>query len=267
MPESNTAFTGSIPELYDRHLGPVLFEPYARDLANRLHLQDGVRLLELACGTGRVAIPLAEAGFEVTGLDRSAAMLEVARSRAAEADAVANGRLTLVEGDMSEFELGGTFGLIVIAFRSFQMLLTPEAERSCLQSARRQLRPGGLIAINLFDPRLDGMVPGTIARDEPLIGRTVVHPESGNVVQVEVLERTNHTVDQLLEETWRFTEFSAPGVVLRQEEEVLRMRWLYRYEMRYLLELSGFEVVAEYSDFYGSPPDYGKEQVWVARAI
>ena len=47
----------------------------------------------------------------------------------------------------------------------------------------------------------------------------------------------------------------------------MRMRWIYRNEMRYLLELCGFAVEAEYSDFFGSPPAYGKEQVWVARRI
>jgi hypothetical protein len=69
----------------------------------------------------------------------------------------------------------------------------------------------------------------------------------------------------VLEETWRFQELNHDGALLREERETLRMRWLYRYEMRYLLELSGFEIEAEYSDFEGSPPAYGNEQVWVAR--
>jgi hypothetical protein len=46
-----------------------------------------------------------------------------------------------------------------------------------------------------------------------------------------------------------------------------RLRWTYRFEMRYLLEVSGFEVAAEYSDFRGSPPQYAAEQVWVARRL
>ena len=70
---------------------------------------------------------------------------------------------------------------------------------------------------------------------------------------------------QVLTELWRFTEINEAGDVLRQEEEVLTLRWTYRQEMRYLFELVGFEVEAEFSDFHGSPPAYGKEQVWVAR--
>ena len=64
-------------------------------------------------------------------------------------------------------------------------------------------------------------------------------------------------------EVWEFTELDDAGNALRREQETLRMRWTYRFEMRYLLEVSGFEVIAEYSDFRGSPPRYGAEQVWV----
>lgn len=72
---------------------------------------------------------------------------------------------------------------------------------------------------------------------------------------------------QVLEETWRFQEFDHDGALLREEREVLRLRWLYRYEMRHLLELCGFSIEAEFSDFQESPPAYGKEQIWVARRI
>jgi hypothetical protein len=125
------------------------------------------------------------------------------------------------------------------------------------------LDPGGTLAIDIFDPLLDRMVPG-----EPEAGwrsyGEVVHPETWNVVKVDVLDRSNDAVTQVFEETWRFTEIGPEGVV-REETEVLRMRWTYRNEMRYLLELAGFEVLAEYSDYHKSPPAYGKEQVWVAR--
>jgi ubiquinone/menaquinone biosynthesis C-methylase UbiE len=54
MPIDNTAFVGSIPENYDRYLGPVMFDPYARDLVERLSVSKGAAVLELACGTGIV---------------------------------------------------------------------------------------------------------------------------------------------------------------------------------------------------------------------
>ena len=80
-----------------------------------------------------------------------------------------------------------------------------------------------------------------------------------------VLRRRTEPLHQLMTEVWEFTELDEVGNTLRSERETLRMRWTYRFEMRYLLGVSGFEVEAEYSDFRGSPPAYAAEQVWVAR--
>src|SRR5687768_13476190 len=76
-------FTGSIPAFYDRHLGPVLFEPYARDLARRLLGHEGVRVLETACGTGITTRRLLErqpASGRLVATDLNQAMLDHARS-------------------------------------------------------------------------------------------------------------------------------------------------------------------------------------------
>jgi ubiquinone/menaquinone biosynthesis C-methylase UbiE len=109
----------------------------------------GLPVLELAVGTGRVAIELARAGVQVVGLDISPAMLSVARSKAA-----GMSNLTLVEGDMADFRLGRRFGLIYIPFRSFLLLNTVERQRSCLASVQRHLAPGGRFALNFFNPDL-----------------------------------------------------------------------------------------------------------------
>lgn len=220
--------------------------------------------LELGCGTGRLLAPLARAGIDVTGLDRSRAMLAEARRGLKRESQSVRAAVKLVSGDMTSFGLDRSdFGLVVIAFRSFMMLETPEQQRACLECVHRHLTPGGLLAIDLFDPVLERMVPGKASGKWESYGQ-VIHPESWNVVRLEASGRSNDPLSQVFEETWRFTELGPDGPV-RVEEEVLRMRWTYRYEMRYLLELSGFEVVSEYSDYKKSPPAYGKEQIWVAR--
>jgi SAM-dependent methyltransferase len=84
MAMDNAAFVGSVPELYDRHLGPVFMEPYARDLASRVTIPAGARLLELACGTGKLTRELVAAlpaTVEITATDLNDAMLAVARTR------------------------------------------------------------------------------------------------------------------------------------------------------------------------------------------
>ena len=80
-------------------------------------------------------------------------------------------------------------------------------------------------------------------------------------------ERRLDEMHQIVEELWRETEFTPSGDPTRVEENWLALRWTYRWEMRYLLELCGFAVEAEYSDFRGSAPAYGREQIWVARPL
>ena len=118
--------------------------------------------------------------------------------------------------------------------------------------------------MDIFDPQLDRMVNGAMPGTWRDVG-DVIHPSTWNTVRVEASDRTNDAVAQVFEETWRFTETASDGTVLREEEEVLRMRWTYRYELRHLLELAGFELVAEYSDYEKSPPEYGKEIIVVGR--
>ena len=92
----------------------------------------GGPLLELGCGTGRLLIPLLSTGVEVSGLDASAAMLEVANQKREQLSPELASRLQLHQGEMSNFELRKEFALILIAFRSFQFLLTAKAQRHCL---------------------------------------------------------------------------------------------------------------------------------------
>ena len=216
----------------------------------------GGPVLEVACGTGRVAWPIADAGFEVVGLDRSPAMLAKAKAKRADHP---NTTATFVIGDMADFDLGREFTLIVIAFRSFQALLTREDQRSALASLRRHLASDGRLVIDVFDPRLEFLVPGAVLENSGLYP----HPQRHTTVTFAVTDREIDPVSQTFREVWVFKETDETGHVLLEEHEILNMRWGYRYEMRNLFELAGFVVEAEYSDFERNPPVYGREQVWV----
>jgi SAM-dependent methyltransferase len=249
-------------ESYDSQADhPVL----ADDIGFYLELArlSGGPVLDLGGGTGRVAWPLAEAGFEVTSLDVSAPMLARSEGKRDLASPAARSRVTLMGGDMRDFTLPTQFGLVVAPGRAFQLLLTPDDQRAALTTVHRHLRPGGVLVLHVFDPLLDACapfdgVPSTTDRG------TGALPEPGHRVTRRVLRRTTEPLQQLMTEVWEFTELDNIGNSLRREEEMLRMRWTYRFEMRYLLELSGFVVEAEYSDFHRAPPRYGAEQIWLA---
>src|SRR5215212_11475687 len=108
--------------------------PFDADLPLYLELAaaEGGRVLEVACGSGRVLVPLARAGHHVVGLDASPHMLARAREKLTAAGLGESGRVRLVQGDMRTFALGEVFDLAVIAVKSFAYLLTRADQQRAL---------------------------------------------------------------------------------------------------------------------------------------
>jgi SAM-dependent methyltransferase len=117
---------------------------------------EGSASLELAAGSGRIAVALARKGHRVTGLELSAAMLERARARTARLPAEMRPRLEWVQGDMTRFDLPGRrFGLIFVAYNSFWLLDRERAQEACLRAVARHLAPGGRLVLDVFPPNAD----------------------------------------------------------------------------------------------------------------
>jgi SAM-dependent methyltransferase len=220
----------------------------------------GGPVLELGCGTGRVLTELAKAGHEVMGLDLSSVMLAVAQEKIAAEEKIAK-RATLCQGDMSKFDLGEKFSLVLIPARAFHHLIDPKAQRAALNCVHRHLDRGGHLVIDLFDPRLDLLTADGASSPRE------VRQDGGDTITRHVVSRELDFVGQVLRERLRIERIDSEGRVVASEETGWALRWMMRQEVVYLLELCGFEVFAEYSDFQRSPPAYGKEQVWVARAV
>jgi len=226
----------------------------------RLAGETGGPILDVGCGTGRVAVALAADGHEVVGVDLSAPMLRLAEQRRESLSADMAARLSFHQADMATLDLGRDFALVVTPSRVFQFMLTTDAQRQALAALKSHLRPDGRLVLDLFDPLLDLVVPsegGTVRRGQ------VVHPTTGNRVILEVTGRMPDPAHQLIVEDWTATEIDASGEVLRTDTERLTLRWSLRSEMRLLFELAGLKVIADYGDFRGGPPAYGREQVWV----
>src|SRR5688572_27712712 len=144
---------------YARGLGVTMYDlfvgggPLAGDVEFYLDCAQryGGPILELGVGTGRILVPLAEAGYDVVGLDLSPAMLEIAAAKLRERPEAAE-RVRLLEGDMTNFDLGQRFALVLIPARSFQHVTTPEGQRATLRCIRRHLVMGGHLILDLFDP-------------------------------------------------------------------------------------------------------------------
>jgi SAM-dependent methyltransferase len=207
---------------------------------------------EIGCGTGRIALPLACAGLDVTGVDLSEGMLDIARRKLGMLPAPVRARVALVAQDMCELHLERRFDFIFVAFRSFQHLLTIDLQTKALQAIVCHLAPAGRVALHLFDPRLDLLVEKAAA--PPRLSGT--HPETGRHYVGEVLRTELDHVNQIRRDLWRFAEVGADGQLLAEDVREMALRWTYRWELYHLLRLCGLAVEAEYSDFFESPPTW-----------
>jgi len=224
-------------------------------------------VLELGCGTGRVIVPIAEAGIEVVGLDQSVAMLDVARQRISRCDAEVQKRVELIDGDMRDFWLGRRFERILIPFRSFLHLLTVEDQKQALRRIHEHLTDNGRFVFNIFDPNLQMIVEhsgslGSSVKKES----DFVHPETERQV---ILSDTRHydIERQIIEQYYIFEELDDDGYVVSKHYSHMTLRYIFRYEMEHLLELCGFQVEALYGDFKRGPFVRGGEQIWLARKV
>lgn len=223
--------------------------------------------LELGCGTGRVLIPVASAGVEVTGLDASPAMIVRARQKAAALPEEVRGRIALDEGDMRTFALPGRFALIYVPFRAFLHLMTARDQVDALENIHRHLLPGGRLALNFFDPDL-GLIAGSDAAVGGVLKRTgdeFVDPRSGNLL-IEWATVHYHQVRQEIEQYFIYEELDRRGRVVNRFYRALRMRYIFRYEFEHLLARCGFTVEALYGSWDRGPVVQGSELIWIARA-
>lgn len=224
-------------------------------------------VLELACGTGRVLIPVAEAGVPVWGVDVTPAMLAQAEKKVAALPAEVRQRITLRQGDMRDFDLDQRFGLVYIPARSFLHLMTVEDQLAALRNMRNHLRPGGRLALNFFQPSIPTIAAhlrkgGSALQPLDLEG---TDPETGQrTVGWETREYLPAT--QVIRNNWIFDVLDADGRMVDRYYRSLTLRWIYRYEFEHLLARTGFELEALYGDLERDPvTESSTELVWVAR--
>ncbi len=253
-------------------MGEALFDRVARlyDYEQRQFTRDipfyleyakacGGEVLEVACGTGRILVPIARQGVKITGLDVSRGMLDVCQKKV-DADDILKKNVALVHADMTRFDLGKRFTLIYIAFRSFQCLLTRDEQVSCLRHVHDHLADDGTFILDLFAPRHD-----YLAEQKRKLDLGTFHDDD---YDVEINVRTEDVYDlgrQTLHED-RFYEWMDKDGKPHQLVWSFDLAYLFRYEAELLLEKCGFSTEEVYADFDKQPYDYySGEQIFVAR--
>ncbi len=230
-------------------------------------VESGGPVLELGVGTGRVAIPTAQMGIDVVGVDTSEAMLSRARQKLGSLREGA-GSVELIAADMRDFDLldeqgaRREFTLITIPFRGFLALMTVEDQVRALDRIRRHLSPGGRLAFNIFvpDPNM-ALEQG----DTPRHLNDVTDPSTG-ARYVLYQQSAYDTYNQIVSVRAIIEELDGAGVVARRMYRDYDLRYCHRWEIHHLLVMCGFEVEDLFGDFDRSEFDAASaEMIWVAR--
>ena len=204
---------------------PEVLAPTVDRLAE---LAGGGRALEFAIGTGRVAVPLAERGVSVTGIELSRPMIGRLRTKVDEAT------IPVVVGDMATATAPGEYTLVYLVYNTISNLLTQAEQVACFRNAARHLVSGGRFVIELWMPELRELPPGrhaTVWQVEPgFIGL-----DTYDVLRQHVVSHHFHFGDT-------------------REARVLRSphRYIWPAELDLMAQLAGFELESRHADWIGS---------------
>ena len=238
----------SIAELYD-YVVPYRERPDVGFFVEAAR-ESGGPVLEVGCGTGRVLIPTARAGIEITGLDLSPHMLAVCRERLKAEPEEVRARVQLVEGDMRQFELGQTFRLVTLPFRPFQHLTTVEDQLACLGCLYRHLAEDGTLILDIFNPMLEALVRQNFGKEiseEPEFSM----PDGRKVIRRhKIVSRDEPNQVNYVELIYYVTH---PDGRKERLVQAFPMRYLFRFEAEHLLARAGFKVKYLYADYDKSP--------------
>ncbi|MBI2897505.1 MAG: class I SAM-dependent methyltransferase [Deltaproteobacteria bacterium] len=234
------------------YLDPVAYEHLYRrrradvrfyvDLADRV----GGPVLELGCGAGRVALPIARAGRAIVGLDASGPMLEHARARAAKLPARARTLVTFARGDLRTFRLDRRFPLIISPFNAVQHMYTRSDVEHLLERVRAHLEPSGLFVFDVLmpEPEFQHTRPGRRYARSPF-----THPSTGTRYQY--TESYSHDpVGQILHIQMFLDHPTNPRASIVMP---VAHRQLYPLELEALLHYNAFRIVDRWGDFDRSP--------------
>jgi SAM-dependent methyltransferase len=221
----------------------------------------GDPVLELACGSGRLLVPIAKAGYRVTGLDQSIAMLARAESLLEREGLSA--KVTLHEASMQEASSapGGPFGVAIIALNSLMHLTTRSEQRACLRSIHAALDPRGQLLIDILNPA-----------PETLRGFDHSHSHDGHWHRPDGVRVDKFSSRRVLPSTQRIEtelwyDLTAPDGSLKRVATSYAMRYIHRAELELMLELAGFAEWQIYGSYELDPFTDHSERLIVAAEL
>ena len=258
-----------VAENYDRYLEVMFannnahegFQEFYLELAKK-YGQGGV--VDIACGTGAVLLYLAERGIDIDGTDLSEEMCKVAASKAKDMGL----KLNIYPADMTKFDSGRKYSLAIIARSGFMHLPTPELQKAALLNIREQLSDGGILTLNTFDPFPPIQAAQLSTGPEDYSFRLEYVNSDGKKERIYNAIGYN-SITQIMSGNWKFETLDDEGNIIEERVRPVTMRQTYRQEMKWLIELCGFELVEVYGDYKWTPvgDSSSGNLVWVMKKI
>nr|AGS51546.1 methyltransferase [uncultured bacterium contig00004] len=233
------------------------FEAFHISLAEE-YGKDGI--LDIACGTGALTIPLAKAGYDITALDLSALMIEEMKKKLQKE----NLHVDVFTANMSDFNINRRFSLAIIARTGFMYLLTAKEQKQALLNIREHLTDGGVLTLNTFQPNpVEQAENMNVSIDEYHFCAEYINHE-GKRECISRLTAYDY-ITQVMHGSWKFETFDGHGNVSDTRICTQTTRHTYRQEMEYLFELCGYEILDVYNNYCR---EAAKENfIWVVKKI
>ncbi len=216
---------------------------------DRLVERFGRPVLDVGCGTGRVALYLARQGVRVVGIDLSAAMLKRARERAV-LNKLDPSLVAWHQADARSLRLDERFRLAIVTYNTFMHFVNQEEQIAVLEHIAAHLSPGGGLAVDLPNPVEMFCADDTAAL---VLERTFADPQTGHLVMQQSVAHLDRAA-QIVDVTWVYDRVAPDGQIARTVVP-LRMRYTMASEMRLLLARAGFGAVELYGDYDFNPYD------------
>lgn len=219
-------------------------------------------VLEIGSGTGRVLLPLARAGYAVTGIEQSNEMLRRCLERVAAEPPEVRARVRLEHADARTFDIGGEFALAIAPFRVFQHFLTIDDQVNALASIRRHLAPHGRLVFDVFNPNYTLLTNDRSAETEDT-------PET-QIEDGRWMRRTSrvikvHAVQQVSDV--ELTYYLRAGGSTKRQVHSFQMRWYTPSELQHLLARTGFRLEHMYGNWDRSSLDEESPEIIVSAAL
>ena len=259
-----------IAELYDAH-SSEFYDYHAKRGDVHFYVdcavESGGPVLELGCGTGRILIPIARVGIQITGLDKSSEMLKICRKKIESEPSEVRDRVKVVRADMGDFNLGSEFALVMIPYGPFNNLLSVDEQIMCLNCINRHLRHHGILVFDVFYPDLREFSVGEEGAEIVSVKTPFEMPDGRSVTWSLSFASIDYN-QQVINEKLVYNIHYPDG---REERLVYDepIRYFFRFEVEHLLVRTGFKIESVYADFnkdaFGSK--YPSELLFLARKI